>query len=206
MNIGNQLYELRKKANLSQEEVASRLNVTRQTISKWETNQSMPDLDKIVPLCELYGISADSLLKGVPEKQEKLELPKEPQIKERARVISISVFLYFLSIIWIILSEELDTVNEGIQVSVFLLICAGATVYLIYHLMCFPKTEQLKMKEVSKYKAIDEIMALLFTVIYLGVSFYTNAWGITWLIWIVYAFVIQILHLIFEWKGDSFDK
>ncbi len=49
--IGEKLLELRKKTNLSQEDVAFKLNVTRQTVSKWETNQSVPDFDKIVPLC-----------------------------------------------------------------------------------------------------------------------------------------------------------
>ena len=57
-----------KTENLSQEEVADKLNVTRQTVSKWETNQSTPDFDKIVPLCELFEISTDELLKG--EKKE----------------------------------------------------------------------------------------------------------------------------------------
>ena len=49
-NLGERLYKLRKDKQLSQEEVAEKLNVTRQTISKWETDQSMPDFDKVVPL------------------------------------------------------------------------------------------------------------------------------------------------------------
>ena len=53
MNLGEKLFELRKAKNLTQDEVAEKLNVTRQTISKWETNQSAPDFDKIVPLCEI---------------------------------------------------------------------------------------------------------------------------------------------------------
>lgn len=64
MNIGEKLFELRKNKNLSQEEVAEKLNVTRQTVSKWETNQSTPDFDKIIPLCELFEISTDELLRG----------------------------------------------------------------------------------------------------------------------------------------------
>ena len=68
MDLGEKLYELRRSKNLSQENVAEQLNVTRQTISKWETNQSTPDFDKIVPLCELYGITPNELLTG--EKQE----------------------------------------------------------------------------------------------------------------------------------------
>ena len=45
-------------------EVADKLNVTRQTVSKWETDQTTPDFNKIVPLCELYDITANELLTG----------------------------------------------------------------------------------------------------------------------------------------------
>ena len=69
MMIGERLLNLRKEKHLSQEEVAERLNVTRQTISKWETDGSTPDFDKIVPLCELYGITADELLTGTSHKK-----------------------------------------------------------------------------------------------------------------------------------------
>ena len=64
MNLGEKLFELRRTKNLTQDDVAEKLNVTRQTVSKWETNQSTPDFDKILPLCELYGISPNELLKG----------------------------------------------------------------------------------------------------------------------------------------------
>ena len=69
MDLGERLFELRKAKNLSQENVAEQLNVTRQTISKWETNQSTPDFDKIVPLCELYDISPNELLTGEKPEQ-----------------------------------------------------------------------------------------------------------------------------------------
>ena len=64
MNIGDKLYELRRNKNLTQDDVAEKLNVSRQTISKWETNLSTPDFDKIAPLCELYGITPNELLMG----------------------------------------------------------------------------------------------------------------------------------------------
>jgi len=63
MSLGNKLLNLRKEKGLSQEEVAEKLNVTRQTVSKWETNQSTPDFDKILPLCDLFEISPNELLK-----------------------------------------------------------------------------------------------------------------------------------------------
>ena len=59
MNIGEKIYNLRKKKNMSQEDLASVLNVSRQTISKWETGESNPDIDKIVPLCNFFEISTD---------------------------------------------------------------------------------------------------------------------------------------------------
>lgn len=64
MDLGERLYELRKAKGLSQEGVADILGVTRQTVSKWETNQTTPDFDKIVPLCKLYEITTDELLTG----------------------------------------------------------------------------------------------------------------------------------------------
>ena len=76
MNIGEKLFELRKQKNLSQEEVAEKLNGTRQTVSKWETNQSTPDFDKIIPLCELFGIGAEELLNAKKPEEKHLQKKK----------------------------------------------------------------------------------------------------------------------------------
>ena len=71
MSLGERLIELRKEKHLSQEEVADRLNVTRQTVSKWELDQSTPDFDKILPICELYGISTEELIEGTKKENKK---------------------------------------------------------------------------------------------------------------------------------------
>ena len=65
MTIGERLLKLRKEKNISQEELANELDVSRQTISKWETDQSQPDFDKIIPLCEFFNITSDELFKEV---------------------------------------------------------------------------------------------------------------------------------------------
>lgn len=62
MTLGEKLNHLRKKEGLSQEEAAEKLNVTRQTISKWETDQSIPVLNKAKALCELYKVRLDYFL------------------------------------------------------------------------------------------------------------------------------------------------
>lgn len=63
MIFADKLIQLRKKAGWSQEELAEQMNVTRQSVSKWEGAQSVPDLGKIIRLSELFGVSTDYLLK-----------------------------------------------------------------------------------------------------------------------------------------------
>ena len=62
MNFSEKLFELRKKSGLSQEELADKINVSRQTISKWEMNQSSPEMDKLINLSEIFNISIDELV------------------------------------------------------------------------------------------------------------------------------------------------
>ena len=68
MEFNNKLYELRKQKGFSQEELANRLNVSRQTIAKWEVGESTPDMENLVAISELFEISLDELvLNKVPE-------------------------------------------------------------------------------------------------------------------------------------------
>lgn len=62
MNLGNNLFQARKKAGLSQEVVAEKLGVSRQTISKWETDETVPDIYQSKRLAKLYNLSLDELI------------------------------------------------------------------------------------------------------------------------------------------------
>lgn len=62
--LNERLRQLRKKAGLSQEQLAEALNISRQAVSKWESGVSNPDVQNIVQLGKLYGISTDSILLG----------------------------------------------------------------------------------------------------------------------------------------------
>lgn len=205
MNVGEKILQLRKKMGLSQEELAEKLNVTRQTISKWETNQSSPDFEKIVPLCDLFEITTDELLRGKSENITNLD---DSKIRRKtACKVSISVFIYFLAIIWIISMSTMPWISEEITVSVFLLLCAIATVNLIYHFMSLPKEKETEQKkEKNKYEWLDDLVTLIFTAIYLLISFITMHWEITWILWIVYAIVLEIIHLALKLKGDQNEK
>lgn len=65
MNLSDRIQNLRKTKGMSQEELADRVGVSRQAVSKWESEQSMPDLDKVIALSEIFEVTTDFLLKGI---------------------------------------------------------------------------------------------------------------------------------------------
>ncbi len=64
MNLGEHIYNLRSQRNLSQGDLADALGVSRQSISKWENNSAVPELDKLVKLSELFDVTLDELVRG----------------------------------------------------------------------------------------------------------------------------------------------
>lgn len=64
MNLGENIYRLRTEKNLSQGALADALEVSRQSVSKWENNSAVPELDKLVKMAQLFGISLDELVTG----------------------------------------------------------------------------------------------------------------------------------------------
>ena len=77
MSLGERIYKLRTEKEMSQGDLADALEVSRQSISKWETNGSVPELDKLIKLSEIFGISLDELVTGKEtEQQEKQEEPE----------------------------------------------------------------------------------------------------------------------------------
>ena len=65
MKFNEKLIEIRKKQGLSQEELGMELQVSRQTISKWETGQSYPDFQRLVMLSDYFNMTLDELVKGI---------------------------------------------------------------------------------------------------------------------------------------------
>ena len=138
MSLGERLLDLRKKKGLSQEEIAGLLDVSRQTVSKWETDQSTPDFDKIIPICKLYEIDANELLTG-----EKSSVKAPINNRKSAKTISLSIVLYILSTVWIIFATA--TLNKPILgVCIFLIIIATATGLLIYNAILNKKEKKQK--------------------------------------------------------------
>ncbi len=113
MNLGEKIYELRKRQNLSQEELGDKLNVSRQTISKWERNESTPDLDKIVPLCDLFNLSIDELLQVKKTDKSESEIQSAPKTFQMKKLLRISaVIIFAAAILAIPLMQEFKLSNN----------------------------------------------------------------------------------------------
>lgn len=212
MTLPERLTKLRKLAGLSQEEVADKLEVTRQTVSKWETGQSSPDLDKVLPLCNLYNVTPDELLhEGGTEEAEKEMVENnfarsEEQAdrilaKKKLTGILGGVMLYFIAIAWIMVAIPVMQINPVIASALFIIMFAAATMIIIYSSIIYGKKHKKnKNKQLTKeekiYKNINDILAFTTLAVYLLVSFLTMAWHITWIIWIIYAILSQVAKLI----------
>lgn len=214
MSLGEKLLSLRKKKGLSQEEVADLLHVTRQTVSKWETDQSTPDFDKVVPICKLYDISTEELFGEVAVSEKEVINSSNDVVnyreynQKKALYTTLAVMLYILSIVVIIFFSVVLR-SPIVGVCVFFLVIAIATGMLIYIEMTKPmmrenisKKEKKTLTKMDKlYKQITSVLALFVLAIYLIISVLTMRWDITWILWIIYALATEIIKLVFSLKG-----
>ena len=88
MTLGERICQYRVQRRLSQQEVAEKLEVSRQSVSKWETDGAVPELDKLVKLCELFEVSLDELVRG--EKSQELDA-EAPEASEKGQEAVLTV-------------------------------------------------------------------------------------------------------------------
>lgn len=151
MTLGERLFQYRNSINMSQEKLAEKIGVTRQTISKWETNQSTPDFDKIEPLCEVFGITTEELIKG--EKTETVENKNTVQDdytkkrnKRKAIVLSISIFLYCIATFSLPYMVEVLRYEDAHAVMIWATLCTIATVMIVYFFVAYPNKDKVDKK------------------------------------------------------------
>lgn len=88
MILADKIIALRKKAGWLQEELARQLDVSRQSVSKWEGAQSVPDMERVLQLSRLFGVSTDYLLKDEMECPGTAPLPDEAGALRRVTILS----------------------------------------------------------------------------------------------------------------------
>ena len=174
MIFADKLILLRKKAGWSQEELADQMNVTRQSVSKWEGAQSVPDLEKMLRLSELFGVSTDYLLKDEIEEAEHIDSSDDTpslrrvsmeeanaflSVKARtAKTIAYAAFLCILSPIALLILSAIsestagvlnENIANGIGMIVLIILVAIAAVMFI---SSGSKTAQFAYLEKEKFE------------------------------------------------------
>lgn len=168
MILAEKIMALRKKNGWSQEELAEKVGVSRQSVSKWESMQSIPDLDKILLLAQAFGVSTDYLLKEEMGEEERVLYPDKPEEgsarrvsmeeasefikvkKETSNKIAFGVMLCILSPMCLILLPELalagiwavpETMAEALSLGFLLILIATAVAIFI---TCGMKTSKFE--------------------------------------------------------------
>ena len=172
MTLSEKIVTLRNQKNMSQGELAEKLNVSRQSVSKWETGASTPDLDKLIAMSELFQVTLDELVK------ESKELGQEPIDKRDSIVTNITfenvdkvgkmisriaagiIFITFAPIYFVLSSLGFDSMGtEGtIFISGYLLLCG---------LICIFSKKKPVIKIIFVTGAIAVVFALLLVIEYL---------------------------------------
>ena len=173
MILGEKIVLLRKKNNYSQEDLANELGISRQSVSKWESGNSIPDLDKIIKMSSLFGVSTDYLLKDELEEEtpsesdEVIEEGKTVSLEEAnsfleatpqfASRLSLAISLFILSPITLIILGGLsetgiapmtENMAAGFGTAVLLLLVAVGVVIIVMSGIAYSKYDYLEKEKI----------------------------------------------------------
>lgn len=125
MNIADRIQQLRKSKGISQEELADKVGVSRQAVSKWESEQSTPDIEKVILLSDYFDVTTDFLLKGIEPVSEKYTRKSDARIFSLVASVINFIGLVVAIMIWI---EEYTSSSVAVGL---ILMAVGIMVFVI---------------------------------------------------------------------------
>lgn len=128
MEIGKKLKDARMRSGFTQESVAEKINVSRQTISNWENEKSYPDIISVIELSNLYSISLDELLKGDEKMMEHLE--ESTNVVKSTRKLIGAILLNLITVILLVTLSMFLSDRSYYLLVVFCLAIASSSVLL----------------------------------------------------------------------------
>ena len=125
MNMADRIQHLRKSKGISQEELADKVGVSRQAVSKWESEQSTPDIEKVILLSNFFDVTTDYLLKGIEP------ITENDTERSDARIFSLigSVFI-FIGLVVAIMIWNKEQTSSSVAVGLILM-AVGIMVFVI---------------------------------------------------------------------------
>ena len=187
MKFNENLKFLRKKEGLTQEELAEKLNVSRQSVTKWESGNAIPDIEKIKEIAYIFLISVDSLIGDIENK-------KPNKLKKRIQDIGWFIFaiLVFAVIVNISISEFLikiiPNINYAIGIIILMIILTfSIIIFLIKKYLMGNKEKIVNMLNNDKGKKERK-------------KFIIKKYTFALLLWLIFCIVTNINFIIESWK------
>ena len=162
MRFEEKIINLRKQKGLSQEELAEQLGVSRQAVSRWELGQTLPDIPNLVQLCELFGVSADYLVKEEASKRNSADAEENPEeekqktkalariAKERAKqqqaARNFYNFMWVTAVICVCFSVATMIESRTSELAVCLVMGASTLLYVFFYRKSLKEIEKLDME------------------------------------------------------------
>jgi len=219
-NIGERIIALRKFHNMSQETLAEKLGVSRQSISKWERGEAMPDIYNTSGLADVFGLTIDDFINGeatttnneaeieeVEKKSEEDILKEKQKIKETGeKKIIIGIAIIILSAFGFIsfpFSSEINVLFFGVLITLGIIyIVKGGFLLEKYYTYASTKNNNdldenptEKEKKKKKKDAIGTIISVSCTIIYLYISFVYGLWHPGWLVFMLIPIAYALMDL-----------
>ncbi len=205
MNISDRIQNLRKMKGISQEQLADVLGVSRQAVSKWESEQSTPDIEKIITMSDYFEVTTDYLLKGIE--------PVKESNKRKLNATVFSIAASTINILGVIVGALTwyDSQDAAAYAGMYILIIFGIMIWGIGLTICDPKTRGTAIKV---FAAVN-VWILSFTPISLIYNIcigskvlspypiYVGAMRYYILFWFGYILVGIIGEIIIFWKKIS---
>lgn len=170
MNIGEKIVKLRKQNHMSQEMLAAKLNVSRQSVSKWELNDATPDAFNLLELSKLFNVTTDYLLyddyksdDDIPRVKEVMSDFKESKGKENRNTL-IQAFLWLIAAIGLNVSLYFNLISPW-------LLHLGSILSVIFSLLNFYKYQKLRN---NNYQTIDILLMKISALIIILITYSLN--------------------------------
>lgn len=191
IEIANRLAKLRKEKGLSQEELAEKLGLSRQAVSKWERAESSPDTDNLICLAKIYNISLDELLRTDEDVESIKESVKEKEVeKKNVKISPSSIYVKDGD-------EEVNVSFSGIYVK------DGDEEVVIGNKPIEVLNENDQKKRKIKEK-ITSVYTLLVVIGYILLGAFLDLWHPAWILFISIPLVDSIIEAIFQKDAKKF--
>jgi len=201
IEIANRLVELRKKNNLSQEELAAKLGLSRQAVSKWERAEASPDTDNLICLAKIYNISLDELLqnaaaveeivnaeRAAPESANKEEPPHEEEPRESKKKSYVHIGKDGIHVIDD--KEEVHISGDGIHVTE-----NGKDIHIGGHGVRIGDS-RIEKKYRKARSMITGLAALAATIAYILIGAFTGLWHPWWILFLAIPVIESIVSCV----------